>query len=732
MFSPLTHDDPHQLGAYRLIARLGSGGMGTVYLARSASGRTVALKTMHARIATDPAFRTRFRLEVDAARVIGPIHGAQVFDADPLAETPWLATEYVLGPPLDDAIALSGPLPEPAVRALGAMLCAALTQLHHSDVVHRDLKPSNIMITADGPKVIDFGIARAMGDDRLTRTGAAAGTPAFMSPEQATGQEHTPAGDVFALAGVLTYAATGHGPFGSGQPADLLYRVRYADADLTGASSSLAALLARCLSKAPADRPTTTGLAAQLSTPTAGFAHHLPQTLLTEIARRAAEVWRVRPYRLPPPADTSPEPPTVPASPISRRKLLTVGGGSVLGMAAAGAGVWAWLEPQSGSGNGKGASGTKPKPSTSATANPDLEWQVPISTSKATIVPPVPLDIGGIAIADDKGVRLLDPAGGGVRVAALSKAPPHQCVTDGDQLFTCEPQSTGNGPLSIKSVNISRGRLDPAPFEYPDFNGELRGTQLLCASDGALYVAAGQGERSGEGLGFRSDQSWVLLAINTRTHKTIWRRPLPRRPDTSRRLHFLAAHANDGYLVLLQETSDGKVKLSVRDVRNGNVRWEQPLTVSNPDDVQGKLAVDYDCVYPPAGPLRALSLSDGKELWNFGAGRSRRTGPPAFKTPSVFAVEEGLGVVAVDAVTGELLWEEKGGKGAEADLTTPPVAGHKYVFSKSPGQLRLIDIETGVADQAYKATADRFFAYQGIPEKIIGMGEDFVAGYPFK
>ena len=227
---PLAHDDPPGLGTYRLLARLGSGGMGTVYLARSPGGRTLALKTMHARIATTTEFRTRFRLEADAARVIGGRYGAQVVDADPLAETPWMATEYVLGPPLDDAVELAGPLPEASVRALGAALCGALGQLHHSDVVHRDLKPSNIMVTAHGPKVIDFGIARALGDDRLTHTGAAVGTPAFMSPEQATGQEHTPAGDVFALAGVLVFAATGRGPFGEGQPADLLYRVRYSRA----------------------------------------------------------------------------------------------------------------------------------------------------------------------------------------------------------------------------------------------------------------------------------------------------------------------------------------------------------------------------------------------------------------------------------------------------------------------------------------------------------------------
>ena len=253
MPSPLTHDDPYRIGAYLLTARLGSGGMGTVYLARSPGGRTVALKTMHARIASDTASRTRFRLETDAARVIGGLHGAQVVDADPQAETPWLATEYVLGPPLDDAVSLGGPLPEASVRAVGAALCGALGQLHASDVVHRDLKPSNVMVTAYGPKIIDFGIARAAGDERLTRTGAVTGTPAFMSPEQATGQEHTPAGDVFALAGVLVFAATGHGPFGSAQPADLLYRVRYAEADLTGVPADLAPVLARCLAKDPAN-----------------------------------------------------------------------------------------------------------------------------------------------------------------------------------------------------------------------------------------------------------------------------------------------------------------------------------------------------------------------------------------------------------------------------------------------------------------------------------------------
>ena len=341
MPTPLIHDDPVALGPYRLVARLGSGGMGTVYVARSAGGRTVALKTMHAGIATDPAARTRFRLEVDAARVIGDQFGARVTDADPLAQTPWLATEYVLGPPLDEAVETWGPLPERSVRALGAALCSALGQLHRSDVVHRDLKPSNILVTAYGPKVIDFGIARAIGDDRLTRAGAAVGTPAFMSPEQATGQDHDAAGDVFALAGVLVFAATGHGPFGHGQPADLLYRVRYAEADLGGVPAALVPVLAGCLAKEPEQRPTTARLAAQLHDGRGEFAEHLPPELLMDIGRRAADVWRPMPRRLPAPAD-GPGPfavtPTTGRN-RSRRAFLAVGG-ALAATAAVGAGVW--------------------------------------------------------------------------------------------------------------------------------------------------------------------------------------------------------------------------------------------------------------------------------------------------------------------------------------------------------------------------------------------------------
>ena len=212
-----------------------------------------------------------------------------------------------------------------------------------SDVVHRDLKPSNIMVTAYGPKIIDFGIARAIGDDRLTRTGAAAGTPAFMSPEQATRPGTHPGRR--RLRPRRRAGLRGHGPrpLRQRQPADLLYRVRYAEPDLTGVPAGLAALLARCLAKDPAERPATAELAAQLHDGSGEFADHLTEPLLAEIARRATEVWQYDPERLPAPAGAPPEPVTAPpASGPSRRKLLMMGGGSAVA-AAAGVGAWVWF-----------------------------------------------------------------------------------------------------------------------------------------------------------------------------------------------------------------------------------------------------------------------------------------------------------------------------------------------------------------------------------------------------
>ncbi|MFJ3099873.1 protein kinase [Streptomyces sp. NPDC086835] len=734
MLAPLTHTDPVTIGSFTLLARLGHGGMGTVYLARTAGGRTVALKTMHATIAADPAARTRFHLETDAARVIGGHHGATVVDADPTAETPWLATEYVLGPPLDDAVDLCGPLPETSVRAIGAALAGALTQLHASDVVHRDLKPSNVMITAYGPKIIDFGIARAAGDDRLTRTGTAAGTPAYMSPEQATGQEHTPAGDTFALAGVLVYAATGHPPFGTGQAADLLYRVRYTEPDLTLLPPALAPILARCLAKDPTHRPTTQELTTQLHNGQGQFADHLPPTLLTDIARRATHVWHHPPHRLPAPQEPADQDTgTAPLTPLPRRRLLRLAGGTAVAAAALGAGTWTWFN--NGSGDKDGKPDAKPSPTTPPAPKGDWLWRLPLSTSEAALRPPAPLRFGAsLVIADDNGMRTINVSSGGTEIASLLKAPVHRCASDEDRVYGSEPGVDGNGPLVIRTVKSGGPSLTPDAVELKDLNGGLAATQLLCAKADVVYLAAGRGDNSGQEIGYGEGQQWFLLAVDVHTGKTLWKQPLPAMPAASRRLHFLAARVSEDHLVLTQETPAGKVKLSVRDARTGKLRWEQPLAVSDPDDIQGLLEVDLVHVYPPTGQLRALALADGKQKWTFGVGRAqRRTGPPAVGE-WVYAVEEGQGLVALDFVTGELQWREKGGAGADSDITLPPVPGYAYVYSYSSktGLMRAVDEMTGAPGKSFKAFGERFFAYDGIPERIIGMGKDFFAGYELR
>lgn len=264
--------DPQRIGAYRLLGRLGAGGMGQVYLARSDRGRVVALKLVREELAAQQEFRDRFRQEVRAARRVGSTWTAPVLDADTEAAVPWVATGYVAGPSLQTTVTgrantaagpapgAYGPLPDRSVHILGTGLAHALLAIHGADLIHRDLKPSNILLTIDGPRVIDFGIARALDtitDGGLTRTGALVGSPGFMSPEQVRGERVTPACDVFCLGAVLAYASTGRLPFGaaaSGVHA-LLFRIAQEDPDLTGVPVDLVELIQDCLRKDPAARP---------------------------------------------------------------------------------------------------------------------------------------------------------------------------------------------------------------------------------------------------------------------------------------------------------------------------------------------------------------------------------------------------------------------------------------------------------------------------------------------
>src|SRR5690349_16002530 len=212
---PLGADEPTVVGPYRLLGRLGSGGMGRVYLGRSAGGRTVAVKIVHPHFALDEEFRARFRREVEAARRVGGAYTAPVLDADPDAQVPWVATGYAAGPTLTAAVTDTGALADHSVRVLGAGLAEALAAVHGLGLVHRDVKPSNVLLTLDGPLLIDFGISRALdAAASLTHSGFVVGSPGFMSPEQAAGAPVGPPGDLFSLGALLAFAATGTAPFG--------------------------------------------------------------------------------------------------------------------------------------------------------------------------------------------------------------------------------------------------------------------------------------------------------------------------------------------------------------------------------------------------------------------------------------------------------------------------------------------------------------------------------------
>ncbi|WP_030679794.1 serine/threonine-protein kinase [Streptomyces sp. NRRL B-1347] len=261
----LRSGDPEEIGGYPLESRLGSGGMGTVFLARTASGRPVAIKLIHQQFAGDEEFRIRFRQEVAAARRVSGAFTAAVVDADPEAEQPWMATAYIEGPTLAQRIARRGPVGGMELRTLAIGLAEALRDIHRADVVHRDLKPSNVVLSAEGPRVIDFGISRAADQQTLTMTGRVIGTPPFMSPEQLqTPRGVGPSSDVFSLGTLLVYAATGQGPFDADSPYMTAYQVVHEAPALDDVPGALRTAVEPCLAKDPAVRPTIDELLVRL------------------------------------------------------------------------------------------------------------------------------------------------------------------------------------------------------------------------------------------------------------------------------------------------------------------------------------------------------------------------------------------------------------------------------------------------------------------------------------
>ncbi len=291
-------EDPRWIGEYRLLRRLGAGGMGRVFLAHSSRGRTVAVKLVQTELAQQAEFRRRFKQEVRAAQRVGGAWTAPVLDADTEAATPWVATGYIAGPSLHAIVAESGRLPERTVRILAHGLTQALHDIHDAGLVHRDLKPSNVLVTIDGPRVIDFGIARALEtvtDGLLTRSGAVVGSPGFMSPEQVRGERVTPASDVFCLGSVLAYAATGRQPFGTADSGvhAVMYRIAQEEPDLEGLPEGLRDLVVDCLKKVPDDRPSLEALLERTAGADDDGEPWLPGTLVAQLGRHAVQLLEV-------------------------------------------------------------------------------------------------------------------------------------------------------------------------------------------------------------------------------------------------------------------------------------------------------------------------------------------------------------------------------------------------------------------------------------------------------
>ncbi|MGC5531383.1 bifunctional serine/threonine-protein kinase/ABC transporter substrate-binding protein [Streptomyces sp. SR-10] len=367
---PLRSTDPARIAGYRVLGRLGAGGMGVVLLGRSPGGALVAIKLIRAEYADDSAFRARFRREVAIARRVRNRWAVPVVDADTEAPAPWLATEFVPGPALSEAVGSGGPLPERGVRALGSMLAEALEAVHAAGLVHRDVKPGNVLLGLDGPRLIDFGIARALDDTVLTATDVIVGSPGFLSPEQAQGRRIGPASDVFSLGCVLVYAATGGRPFGSGPVEAMLFRTVHDTADLSALPPGLVPVVEACLSKAPGDRPAAEDIRRAFAEDVSGGSW-LPGPVTHLIAERSARMLAlpdIDATSLDARSDGGPfdgpdtgtgtggggrDTTAVPASPARRRFLAYVAGGAAL---AAAGGTAAWLVS---SGDGEGTRGGK-------------------------------------------------------------------------------------------------------------------------------------------------------------------------------------------------------------------------------------------------------------------------------------------------------------------------------------------------------------------------------------
>ncbi|MFG2071278.1 outer membrane protein assembly factor BamB family protein [Nonomuraea maritima] len=604
--------DPRRVGDYQVLARLGAGGMGQVFLARSRAGREVALKLVHPALAGDPEFRERFRREVSTARAVSGAFTAPVVGADPDAQVPWLATAYLRGLSLHHLVATHGPLPPSSVIALAAGLAEALIAIHDAAVVHRDLKPSNVMLTPEGPRVIDFGIARAADGVPLTTTGSAMGSPGYMAPEQLSGTSAaTAATDVFALGAVLGYAATGANPFGRGPAEVLLYRILRAEPDLEPIEDAgLRDLVGRCLSKDPGRRPTPDRILSELADRAPA-----PETLLgtdwLPVAFSADITGRI---------SIPPSPPEIRPVSTTRRAALVVGASGLAGVAVAALGISVARRLRTGE-------TPEPGPSPSASATPAaLRWQrqLPVSSIEGLAIS------GGLLFvaAGESGVHVLDAARGTPQWRA-----PLQPNAGANSTFA---------PLVLDGTAYLRDERTVNAYELG--TGQVRWTHELPAGPGQDQVV-----QAAKGLIVAASRTEVV-AFDAGTGDRRWGRPV-RMPEGT------ASVIGDVVCVMTSGT-DGRMVLGL-DLLDGRTRWTRH--VGGHLFGSGVVTAGDDTAYAVSqGRLYAVDAADGTVRWSAAADSELTfTVRPVPVGQQVYLHDRDGHIYSFAAATGKRAWKKQ-------------------------------------------------------------------------
>jgi outer membrane protein assembly factor BamB len=678
---------PEYAGHYRLESVLGSGGMGVVHLARSSSGRKLAVKVVHAEFAEDPEFRGRFRQEVAAARRVSGAFTAPVVDADPEARRPWMATLFVPGETLSEHVKRNGPMEPAQLRRLMTGLAEALRDIHRVGVVHRDLKPSNVLLSEDGPKVIDFGISRPADSELRTETGKLIGTPPFMAPEQfRRPREVGPAADVFALGSVLVHAATGRGPFDSDSPYVVAYQVVHDEPDLTGVPGELAPLVRRCLAKEPGERPT-------------------PDQLMREL-RSVASSYDTQPF-VPAPragaedtpgpgpgagADDAPVPGPGAGEPGPRagrrpgKRAVLVSG--ALGLAVLGALASVPLLDSSTAAPGS--------PAPHSTADRFGAWAT--APASGWGAPQCAYGAGRLLCARPGLVFALDPFDGSVLWRhAVSRAPRGGPPVVAGGLVQPSP----DGGRGLEALDPASGR----PVwrrEAPEYGG-LRiagGTLLLTGADGRVTGVDGA---SGD---------------------TVWSRRIPGHESP-----YFDSFAGDPLAYATSVAADGsRTRVTAVDPGTGEVRWDARLAGS----LKLVGARSGSLVFVSAGSV----YGETRAVVRYAPGTRevRRVALPVplerahgtVRGDVVYLTGAGGSLVAVDLAAGRQRWSLETG----AARASAPVADGRHVYLTAPdGRLLAVDAGDGrlVGQTAARlgARSDRVSA--SLPEPVLALGHVYGA-----